>query len=138
MDKKISELGSASAVLSTDFLPIVSGTTNYKITTDVLFGNTPKLGNKGLSKNVVGAPIGNVIPLTYTLVLLPTSGSAYTLGAGVDGQNITVISNVANSMTFVGGSKTTATFSGESSITLTYINSLSKWIINQSYNTTLT
>ena len=134
MDKKISQFSVATDVLATDLIPIVSGGINKSVAAGLFSLNLPNIGNKGITKNVV-TPIvaGLVIPLTKTLVTLPTALTDYTLGAGTPGQEITLVSLAANvkvvpssalflSVSMGNGSSLTLIFVGNSWIPKSYHN----------------
>ena len=135
-DKKISELVVASNVLAADLIPIVSGGLNKSISAGILALNLPNLGNKGITKNNVVAAISNVIPLTVSLITLPPSGAPYTLGVGSDGQELTIVSSGANTVSPIAAAFATILMSSSSSVTLIYINSMSKWIVKSFYDCT--
>ncbi len=134
MDKKISELSAVSTILATDLIPIVTDSDNKTVTAGTFALNLPNFGNKGLSKNLVGAPVGASIPLTQSLIKLSTVG-AYTLAAGSDGQDITIVSSASVTVSVTGSGFATATMGNRSTLTLVFIVG-SGWLIKSSFGTT--
>lgn len=132
MDSKLSEYPEATNISSTDKFPIISANANKIVSAGVLFQNIPNIGNKGITKNVVTSPTSVVLPLTGTLINLPFSALPYTLGSGVSGQCLVIVSNGINTLQF--GSKT-ATFPVDGSITLHYITN--KWIVTANIGCTV-
>lgn len=109
MDKKISELGSVTATLASDLIPIVSGGVNKKIAISALTDSLPSSKNSGVTANVPVNTTASAIPLTSTLVRLSLSN--HTLGSGQSGQEITLIGSGTNSVTLTGaGTLTTVNF----------------------------
>lgn len=137
-DKKISEMLVATTLLATDLIPIVTGGVNKSVTGGVLSLNLPNIGNKGITKNIVVSSTTNTIPVTASLVTLPVSVTPYTLPAGTDGQEITIISLGVNTVTTAFGYVTSIGLITGSSITLVYLQSISKWIPKGYHNATLT
>lgn len=135
MDSKISAFPVSAAPLAADLVPIVSGGVNKIVTLGVLSTNLPNLGNKGITKNVVTAFVGNIIPLTGTLFVLAPSGTTYTLPNGTDGQEVKLVSNGAITVTPTSSLVAYIVMGIGSSITLVYI--ASKWVPLGYHNCTL-
>jgi hypothetical protein len=130
VDQKISQLASASTLAATDLIPIVASGTNQKITAGVFCLNQPNIGNSGITKNVPLVPSGAALQLTGTLVSI-TIAAAYTLGAGLQGQEVLIV-NTSPASASVAFNVSTATLSSKGSIGLVYIGS--EWFIKSSYN----
>jgi hypothetical protein len=128
MDKKISEFVIVTVLDGTELVPLAKAPANQVISTLNLSKAVATLSR------VISAPIGTVIPVTALNVLIPVSIPAYTLGAGTNGQEITILSDTVNVVTFSTG---TATFSASGSITLMYVVSLTKWIPLSTVNVVL-
>jgi hypothetical protein len=128
MDKKISEFVAASTLLGNDIIPIVSAGVNKSISAGLFGMNLPNFGNKGISKNVVTPVMTNTIPVSVTLCVIPTNLLPYTIPNGVDGQEITIISTGNNSITLSNGYISVINMVAGSSLTLTFITSIGKWI----------
>jgi hypothetical protein len=138
MDSKISDFPVATGTSVADLIPIISGGLNKTVTVGIFSLNLPNLGNKGISKNIV-TPVssGTVIPLTNTIITLPTTLTAYTLAAGTEGQEITLVSLAASiSVTSSSANFSMATFANGSSLTLIFVTG--RWFTKSSYNCTLT
>lgn len=138
MDSKISQFPAVTTVLPTDILPIVSGGSNKTITAGVFSTNLPNIGNTGITKNLPFQVSVQTIPLVKSLYILPVSSTSFILPNGVDGQEIKIISDTANTILPVGLiNKTSISMGAGSSIYLVYIGSSNKWYPLSIFNCTL-
>jgi len=136
-DKKISELLVATTALGIDLIPIVSGGVNKSLTVGILSLNLPNVGNKGITKNLPVVAALVAIPLTSSIVVLSTPDLQYTLGAGVDGQEVTLVTSGTNVVVPIASYFTSLQMVPGGSVTLLYLTSLSKWIIKSSNGVTV-
>ena len=136
MDRKISEFPAASVLLATDLIPIVSGVENKTVSVGVFGLNLPNFGNKGITKNAVTpVTLGLVIPLTKTLVTLPTALTDYTLANGSPGQEITLVALAASVKVFpVSALFPSVSMGIGSSLTLIFV--VNSWIPKSHYSCT--
>lgn len=135
MDQKISQFPIATDILAPDYIAILQGGLNKIITAGVLALNLPNFGNKGITRNTPIVASVPAIPLTATIVVLPVAVPAYTLAAGTNGQEITLVSRGTNVVTLVGGSWTTATLTTNSTITVLY--ETDHWVVKSSHLVTI-
>jgi hypothetical protein len=134
MDKKISEFAVATTVITTDIIPIVNSGNNKSVTVGVLSLNLPNLGNKGITKNVVVQNTALAIAITSSLANIPMNVLPYTLANGADGQEITIVSGTANTVTT---GTNTFLFDVNASVSLVYITALTRWFVKNSYNVSI-
>jgi len=127
-DKKISELLVATTALGADLIPIVTGGANKSLSVGILSLNLPNVGNKGITKNTPTTALTTVIAMTSTIVVLPISVPPYTLGIGVDGQEVTLVSQDVNTLVPISSYFTSIQMTSGSSVTLIYLTSLAKWV----------
>ena len=137
-DKKISELLVATTALGADIIPVVTGGINKSLSVGILSLNLPNLGNKGITKNLPVTALVPAIVLTSSIVILPVSGTPYTLAAGVDGQEVTIVSLDANTLVPISSYFTSLQMTHGASVTLLYLTSLTKWICTSSNGVTFT
>jgi hypothetical protein len=134
MDKKISDFDNASTLNGGDFIPIVSGSNNKKITAGVFSLNMPNIGNKGITKNAVTIPLTQVIPTTSSLISLTDVPTTYSLLAGGDGQEITIVSMGNNTILSTSSYVMSIDMVAGSTVTLVYV---LKWAVKSSFNCTI-
>lgn len=133
-DKKISELAASTVLVGTDLVPIVSGGVNKKIQATDFAGQLPKVKNNGtLVSNVITATTTE-IPLTGQLVVL--SLPTHSIGAGISGQEISLIGSGTNSVSLTGaGTLTTINFpAAGQTATIVYVGSA--WYVKQHFSVT--
>ena len=135
-DKKISELLVATGALGADLIPVVSGGVNKSLSVGILSLNLPNVGNKGITKNLPVSSTVAAIPLTSSIVVLSTPDLQYTLGTGVDGQEVTLVTSGTNVVIPIASYFTSLQMTPGSSVSLVYITLLSKWIIRCSNGVT--
>lgn len=140
MDKKISELAIANTIIGGDLIPIVTGGVNKSVSAGVFTMNQPNIGNKGITKNApIQAVSGTPIALTSTLVVLPATGTPYSLPNGVDGQEITLVSAGVCTVVPISSLITNIILNAGSTITLVYLEgTINKWVPKSYHNATLT
>lgn len=133
MDKKFSDFGVATTLLSTDYIPILSAG-NKKISGGVFSLNLPNMGNRGITKNVVTQASTSNIPLTVTNIKLPLSVNAYVLADGSDGQEMMLASLDINTVNITNGFTASINMSADSTITLVFLTD--KWYAKSYHNVT--
>jgi hypothetical protein len=135
MDQKISQFPVATDILAPDYISILQSGLNKIITAGVFALNLPNFGNKGITKNNPVVASIAAIPLTSTIVVLPVAVPAYTLAAGTNGQEVTLVSRGANVVTLTGGTWTSATLTTNSTITVLY--ETNHWVVKSSHLATI-
>jgi hypothetical protein len=133
-DKKISEFPVVSTVSATAILPLVDEGINKSVSIGVLAQNLPNLGNKGITKNVVIQATVQSLPVNVTYLLLADLGTFYILPNGVDGQEITLFSDVVAVVNVASGKMLSMTFAPGSVATLVFIAAVGKWFLKNSTN----
>lgn len=136
-DKKISEFPVSTGILATDLIPIVTGGVNKSVSVGVLLQNIPNLGNKGITKNVVTQATAQSIPVNVSTVILANLGTFYILPNGVDGQELTLLSDVPSVVNVASGQMLTLTFIQGSVANLIFIGAINKWFLKSSNNVTV-
>lgn len=132
MDSKLSTFPEVTEVGIFDKIPLLASGTNKLVTVGFLTQNMPNIGNKGITKNAITLPTSVALPLTGTLINLPYSALPYTMGAGVPGQCVVIVSNGINTLQVSGK---TMTFPVDGSVTLYYIST--KWVVTANVGCTV-
>jgi len=134
MDRKISEFPAASVLQATDLIPVIVNGENKTVSVGVFGLNLPNFGNKGITKNAVTPVVtGLVIPLTKTLVTLPTALTDYTLPNGSPGQEITLVA-LAATVRVIPASGLFVSLSMNIGSCATLIFVINSWIIKSQHN----
>ena len=138
MDAKISEFPVAPTATAAMLVPVVVDGINKILSLGILTLNLPNLGNKGITKNVVIPASVAALGVMHTIVTLPVIGTAYTLQNGSDGQEIMFVSLGNNTMIPTSSNISLITMVNQSTVTLVFIATISKWVVKSAHNVNIT